>query len=481
MATSERTFPDPGAKPGEYALEWLVGKSRRFSGEVALAPRRRPQIGLLGKLKRRRPNAAGELVYTFPGESINFPRLVGRLRSNEEVVVIDATLSEWFPERAVGDGRWGIVGLDIAGVPGDRYEHVSLQISDSDLWFGAQPLAKTTWPAPKTKTFSATLNQAAHRVWRDTRNGIAFHFGYHHTYSLDPYRFGLTFAPVIHIHSRQPLTLDEWSDHWIAPLVDLASIATKRPQTVSWLRVHQGEGRSRRSGTVFGWGVHQSPYTAHYDAEWRTNPERRPLFTFAQLPVTPMRLMRKWRSLQDGDDRFIELYRAALFQPDLPSRARFLHLIQALEAHHSFAERKADAQAQAWFETRRDEVIEAARVAGLPREDHRFLKDEWSKNKPHSLESRLLPLLNDVPSGVRQRIESDHRLDPLRSQLIATDGATTMQAQLRVIRNTLSHGKGNYPEDILHPWVAAVETICHAQLLGLLGFSSSEVEKALTT
>jgi hypothetical protein len=230
---------------------------------------------------------------------------------------------------------------------------------------------------------------------------------------------------------------------------------------------------------VFGGGIHQSPYAAHYDDEWRMNAERTPLFTLARAPVTPMRLVRKWRSLVDGDDPFIELYRAALFQPDLPPRARFLHLIQALEARHSFANREADKAAQARFVTRRNEVIEAAREVGLSSQDRRFLKDRWSKNKPYSLEGRLLPLLDAMPASVRHRIESHEELEPLRSQLVANDEATTTQAQLRVLRNKLSHGERNYPDHVLSPWVVMVETICQAQLLGLLGLGSSEIESAL--
>src|SRR5439155_17418919 len=90
---AERVFPDPGAKPGEYGLEWLVGKRRRFGGEIVLAPRRLPQITLYGTLRRPKANAAGELVYAFPGAEVELPRLVGRLRSNEEIAVIDASLS----------------------------------------------------------------------------------------------------------------------------------------------------------------------------------------------------------------------------------------------------------------------------------------------------------------------------------------------------------------------------------------------------
>ena len=50
---------------------------------------------------------------------------------------------------------------------------------------------------------SATVNPASRRVWRDTRNGITVDVGYPHTHSLDPDRFGLTFAPVLHIQSKQ--------------------------------------------------------------------------------------------------------------------------------------------------------------------------------------------------------------------------------------------------------------------------------------
>jgi ApeA-like protein len=214
MPERQRTFPDPGFRPGDYAVEWSVGKTRRFSGDVGLAPRRLPRIELDGKLRHPRRDAAGNFVFPLPGQEIRYPRLVGRLRSNEEVVLIDVALSEWFPERFLGRARWSIAGLGVASVSDDRYGHVSFQITDADLWAGIPPLARTTWPRPGSATteFSATLNQDAHRVWRDTRNGVTIDFGYAHTFSLDPYEFRLTFAPVFDLHSRQPITLDDWRD-----------------------------------------------------------------------------------------------------------------------------------------------------------------------------------------------------------------------------------------------------------------------------
>lgn len=471
MAERTHQFPDPGAAPGQYAVDWLVGKHRHFVGDITLAPLRRTTAELHGTLRRPKKTAGG-VVYPTPGTRVSLPRLVGRLRSNEDVVLIDVVLQEWFPQRYRGYGHWAIVGLGIADVPDDRYAHVSFQVSETDLWLGAPPIEAVTWPKPgrtQTQTYSATVNRAAHRVWRDTRNGVTIDVGYLRTFSLDRYRFGLTFAPVFDIQSRRPLTLDEWQAEWISPLIDLASIATKRPQTLSWLTVHQGEDRERRSGTVFAWGIHQAPYAAHYDDDWRIDPDRQPLFTLATLKRTPMNLVRTWRKLQAGDDTFVDLYRAALFQPDLPSRARFLHLIQALEARHSFANREADRITQTKFATRREETIAAISQTGLSSRQLKFLKDEWSKYKRDSLERRLRPLLNQLPTDVRTSLEADPRLNPIRSRLRTEHNAHTTEAQLRVLRNQLSHGDRNYPDYELEPWVALVETVCQSQLLTLLG------------
>jgi hypothetical protein len=250
-------------------------------------------------------------------------------------------------------------------------------------------------------------------------------------------------------------------------------------QTLSWLNVHSGSGRERRTGTVFSGGIHQAPYTARND--WRARVDRKPLFNLGQLPMPATRLVRRWRVLQASDDPFVELYRAALFQPDLPTRARYLQLIQALEARHSYASKQDDASAQARFEQRRARTIEAARKAGLSDTNLRFLRDEWGTRKLDNLDRRLRALLNDLPPDVRHGIETSAGLEPIRSELIAEKDATTMPAQLRALRNQLSHGERNYPDHDLAPWVNALETICRAQLLALLRFPQSAIAGSLRT
>jgi hypothetical protein len=474
-------FPSLDVSPGEYSLEWILG-DRRIAGDVALAARRLPRITAYGE--------PGEVVADrgereFP-QTRAIPRLVGRLRSNLDIVVLDATLDEWFPGQSFGAGRWAIVGLGIASVPEDAYDRIRFQITDSDLWFGVPPLDRVTWPArdsPATeKTFSASLNPSAHQVWEDIDDGITIDCGYEVSYTFDPYHYGLAVAPVVDFYSQVPLRLDDWRDEWVQPLLGLAAFATKRPQTVSWLTVHIGSDRERQTGTVFAGGIDQAPYTADYKGEWRIDPERRPLFTLAGLSLSLPRVAREWRQLQSSDNPFVELYRLALFQPDLPLRARFLYLVQALEALHGYENREVEAERQMLFEERRNQVIEEAVAVGVSPQSWRFLRRFWSTRRPDSLDRRLAALLAALPVQLQSELDSNPELQPIRTALLEEDDtARTLPVQLRLLRNHLSHGDRNYDDRELRPWVQTVETVCRAHLLRLLGFDPSAIEHATSS
>lgn len=104
----------------------------------------------------------------------------------------------------------------------------------------------------------------------------------------------------------------------------------------SWLTVStepaDASGKERQaypSGVVFGSGIEQVPYEAEYREEWR-RAEGIPLFTLATMPMSLPELLRRWLALNQADNPFIEL----------PARARFLYLIQALEALHSSTSRE---------------------------------------------------------------------------------------------------------------------------------------------
>jgi hypothetical protein len=192
------------------------------------------------------------------------------------------------------------------------------------------------------------------------------------------------------------------------------------------------------------------------------------------LPV----LLRRWRRLGSGDSPFVALYRLALLDPDLPLRARYLYLIQALEALHGYENRAKEDKAQRRFAADRKKLI--AEIEGLGVDPSRvsFLRDNWSNRRQISLASRLSDLVKRVPAPVRERLERPE-MAPIAEDLRTQHQATVLQEQLGVLRNALSHGRRNYPEADLKPWVESVDLICRAHLLRLLGFNDAAVEAAL--
>jgi hypothetical protein len=267
------------------------------------------------------------------------------------------------------------------------------------------------------------------------------------------------------------------------PMLHLATLATRTPQRLSWLTVSTapvgatGKERGRHpSGVVFGSGIDQLPYEADYLEEWR-KPENRPLFTLASIPVPLPALLRRWVAVEGDDNPFMELYGQALRHGDLPQRARFLYLIQALEALHGYERAEADRQVQREFEVRRSEVIKDLETVQLPDGVLSFIRDNWSKHKLDNLDRRLRELIRLLPRGVRERLAP-----PAGGEVaarLAAGGEKDLPGQLRQLRNDLSHGSQNYEDRSLRAWVDIGETLCRAHALRLLGFDDEDVERGL--
>jgi hypothetical protein len=477
-------FPKLAQAPGRFAAEWLMN-GKWIAGELQLEGKRPPIVAVFGDVASINPSDGG--VREFPQDH-QLGRLVGRLRSNDDVVVADANVSTLFPGSGLGHGRYAIVGLDVASIPDDRYEHVRLQITGADLLFGVAPLREIQWPREgmpyPAGQYAAVVNADSSHVWSDA--GIELTCSYDLEFPLtNPYRYELKFAPVVDIKSPTPLTLDEWIATWIRPLLGVTALATRGPQRLAWLSVHtlgaaheqQPSLQTREtSGVVFGGGIEQAPYEAEYPQELM-RADSRPLFTLASIPISLPRLLRDWRDLESGENPFVELYRLVLFQPDLPRRARFLYLIQALEALHGYQNRRRDDEAQLRFGLRRAAVLEAIRHLDLDSKSYRFVREKWSRRRPDSLDRRLEALLKALPVNVAaDLVRAD--MVKIEAELVGLDNRS-LAAQLRTLRNQLSHGGRNYQESELSPWVRTVETLSRAHLLRMLGFDDVAIERAL--
>ncbi len=314
--------------------------------------------------------------------------------------------------------------------------------------------------------FSAELNPASSQRWEDASTGVVIECSYEGSFSLsNTYRHELVFAPVVEF-ADDPMTVDEWMTQWVRPFLGLTALATRGPQRLSWLSVHAPPSELERSrvdspsGVLFGSGIDQAPYQAKYPEEWR-DPERRPLFTLKDLPVGLPTVLSRWRALEADENPFVDLYRSVLFQTDLPPRARFLYLVQALEALHAYENRAEDQEQQALFKTKRDSAVSELGAASVAPDTIRFIKDHWSRRKIDSLDRRLEDLLQGIPSAVRKDLERPDMAD--LSAILKGEGAGTLEAQIRTLRNDLSHGSRNFEEQDLKPWVRVVEVMCQVK------------------
>ena len=476
-------LPKLPVQPGEYAVEWLID-DRVIPGELGLEPNRPPEARLFGDVVERDWGRGGG----FP-ENHTFERIRGRLRSGLDVVLTDAHVSIWFPERSLGSARHAVVGSGVAAALGDAYPRMRCQITDLDLLFGASPVTSVSWPAEGTPPlhghFGIDLNPDAHHEWPDDANGITLECTYDIQFPLSSgHEHYVAFAPTVMIAVDAPLTVDQWVSEWVMPLVRLATLATRRPQRLSWLTVNtasrsalEDERMRSNTGTVFGSGIEQAPYEAEYREGWR-EAENRPLFTLASLPISLPDLVRRWRALDLADNPFMELYGLALRQADLPPRARYLYLVQALEALHSLEHEDEDAEAQDEFERRRSEALEELRKVELPDGIHRFVKQNWGKRRIDSLDRRLKCLIDQLPELVQGR------LTPPPGEVVTAlvaDGDLPIESLFRVLRNDLSHGNRHYPDPGLRPWVTLVETLCRAHALRLLGFDETAIVSGLAS
>jgi hypothetical protein len=69
----------------------------------------------------------------------------------------------------------------------------------------------------------------------------------------------------------------------------------------------------------------------------------------------------------------------------------------------------------------------------------------------------------------------------IAGDLRATYESTAVHDQMAQLRNELSHGRRNYDDHELQPWVYALDAICRGHVMRLLGFKDDAIASSLTT
>lgn len=471
-------FPKLIVDPDSYPCELFCG-DRVLPGVADLEPKSPSQVQLKGEIVERSRRG----VRGFP-EVDHFDELVGQLWSGHDLVLADCRCETWLPGRTLVAPRFALVGLNAAKVPGHAFEELTCQVGGLDLLFGRPPLKDFRWPRDSERflegEFTATGEPESTQEWVDEDATVTCSYWAQQSSIDNPYRFELSFAPVVTVKAAVSKQIDEWMRDFVMPLVRLVTLTTKTPQTVRWATVAQPtrDPDVQRPlpirAQLFGSGIEQSPYASEDASAWRTAATR-PIFNLAESGIALPSLLRSWRALDEGDNPFVELYRLAMFQRDLPQRAQFLYLVQSLEALHSYEHRAKDQADVEVYKTRRLETISRIEAAGPAADDLKFLKRAWSTRPRDDLAKRLRSLArhSGLPPIARITFES---LDA--TSIYAGLGERNVENAVRRVRNDLAHGNRNYDERDLKRWTDVLDAVCRAHVLRLLGCPGSTIAAA---
>jgi hypothetical protein len=380
---------------------------------------------------------------------------------------------ELFPGRYFARTQYAVVGLDREVVEGN-FDNMAFQVEGLNEFLYSLPLREFRWPDQSSREFAATMSEETETTW--SGEGLDISAGYPWNLAhLDGYRLHVSFAPALEATSVEPLSIDDWINLWLRPFTRLISFGTGIIRRPTWV-VFANERNSSVGSTkvqLYGSGISQRIYHAARPA---SHGKERPLFTRADLPSPLPDLISRWRHLEASDNPFPELYRLAS-APDLPARARFLYLVQAIEGLHGFENRKEDLANQARHEARRDKLIADIAAAVQANNFTRRLKGMISKRAPDDLSRRVRDVLKSMPGPFRNRLvtEADDRI----AHHYATKGKPSFEDVIRLLRNDLSHGNYNPDSIDLARWTQRLDVIGRAQMLRLLGFGPDLVAKRL--
>jgi hypothetical protein len=470
-------FPELVIEPGDHLGEWKH-QHIVLSGQIQLAGDAQPRIDLKGEFD----------LHDLPTGVRSYPvgvqevELRGWLWSGHQVLMRDVHLETVFPDRTVGFGRYALVGLNLDSVPNGLYRELVFQVTGLDLLLGRPPLGGLRTPPHSAKhlegEFVAIGNPESTQRWELDGTTITCSYWARHSSVHNPYKFELRFAPVVHAVEPEPLDLDGWLDRWVTPLVRLLAMVTREPQRLSWVELrHQDPADDQHwpvRAQVFGTGVTQEPYVSEDAEAWR-DPRRQPILDLNSSGLSLPALVSAWRDLDAAQNPFVELFRLVMFQRDLPKRAQFLYLVQALEALHGYESRVEDQRLAETYVERRAQVIEEVRSLGGSTSGLRFLKQSWPQRPSDNLSRRIRALVDHPDLPTSGRVLFDSLVD---TALAKSAQQPDVENVVRQIRNDLAHGARNYSDRELRPWTSVLDAFCRAHLLRLLGCPVAAIGRA---
>ncbi len=398
--------------PDEYLVTWHLptGGDSTFSshGVIAVAGDEQPTGTAHGDFPHIIEQAKSDGA-AFP-QYVDVPQLVGRLANGANVLLVNARVTYWFPNQARIDAGAAIITLaDVSADKPSKFQRFEAQIGGLDSVAGTAPITKTTFPKGGSGTWSAQLNPDRNQTWADGHVSLSLDFDGSFR-AADAFAFRMGFSPVVRGDIGAPASLTEIVETWITPLRNIVSIATGKPQSVTYasLKIPTDE-EHEHSGQLFGTSITQDPFESTLEAVRKADS---PL-QLKSDGVSLLELVRQWQAMASVYHPLIETYGWMLHARDQHPRSRFLLLLQAIEGTYGFETKASFAERLKKHEEDREAVIDAA-MGALDEKQQKFMDNNLAKRPPAGLESAINWLAKRLPGDVRKRLDATPSLPQQR-------------------------------------------------------------------
>jgi hypothetical protein len=323
---------------GTYPCQWTY-RDQVMSGEIRLEGFQMP-VGEMFDV----PGTwvEGEGCRSFQPHKDTTDVLRGRLRSGYETVLLDVRIQHWLPERSWAHGQMALVG----SAPPEEllFDSVRFQVGGLTELAGVYPVKSIALPETLDidAVISATWNaETAAQAWTA---GDGDNLELEFTATIDHgrgYSFALSSAPVITVSGR-PRSAEDWIRQYVRPLAEITTLATLRPQPVSWVTLYHtpkvlpglpfpdGVPRPETEHLpvqVFAADIAQQPYdAAPAEAPQLISHDTGTLIRLGPDGATLPDLLAGWQSLQDTYTTFFDYLTTAL-RASMSAKSRFLALV----------------------------------------------------------------------------------------------------------------------------------------------------------
>jgi hypothetical protein len=459
----------------DYPCTWSVEGST-VSGELTLVGLRKP-YGMMFEAPgawETKVSDDGSSVKTFSMHTQELPRLRGRLRTNHDVVLVDAEIVHVWPEQARVGARMALCGFDIPVEGEPLFSSVQFQVEGLNELAGTPPLSDVQVPLGSTdgeRKFTATWNQASRQSWQSSL-GDTVTLVYVTDLQLDGgYRYDVSAYPVIKVDGT-PRTADTWIDEYVRPLAQIATFAMSSKQSVCWAELAFNREPSDMV-QVFAPDFTQEPYIARSPVLGCMAP----LLRLGPGGSSLVDLLSGWQGVAEKYDAFFD-YLSTSLREDMTANARFRALVPAIESYHTTKYGDGPVS-RADFKRRRKLVLAKLKeTQGLSSDDVEWLQKWVSPIGSFQLQERLRQVVGELSPALQSCLRA--RTDPLPEVLRGImDNPQDVWHVMGKARNNVLHGGEPPTSEQLGALTRLAHTVAVGLALNLLGVSDTSLVSAI--